>query len=171
LVGGGGSVLGQIFRRNYPNYAIGVQLNVTLRNRVAQADMIRDELQLKQSTVRLQQLVNEVRLEVENAVLNVQRALASYRAAVETRELQEEALDAEQQRYQVGASTTYLVIQYQRDLAQARSTEVVTLGNYAKANAALDRATGRTLETYHVSIDEAYKGIVARAPAALPPTK
>jgi outer membrane protein len=171
LIGGGGTLLGQIFSHDYPNYTVGVQLNVTLRNRVAQADVIRDELQLRQSEVRRQQLENEVRLEVENALLNVQRALADYRAALETRELQEEALDAEQQRFQVGASTTYLVIQYQRDLAQARSTEVVSLGNYAKAKAALDRATGQTLETYHVSIDEAYKGVISRAPSDLPPGK
>jgi outer membrane protein len=171
LIGGGGTLLGQIFGHNYPNYTVGVQLNVNLRNRVAQADVIRDELQLRQSEVRRQQLENEVRLEVENALLNVQRALASYRAAQETRELQEEALDAEQQRYQVGASTTYLVIQYQRDLAQARSTEVVSLGNYAKAKAALDRATGQTLDTYHVAIDEAYKGVISRAPSNLPPGK
>jgi len=171
LIGGGGTLLGQIFGHNYPNYSVGVQLNVSLRNRVAQADVIRDELQVRQSEVRRQQLENEVRLEVENALLNVQRALASYRASQQTRELQEEALDAEQQRYQVGASTTYLVIQYQRDLAQARSTEVVSLGNYAKAQAALDRATGRTLETYHVAIDEAYKGVISRAPSTLPPGK
>jgi outer membrane protein len=168
LVGGGGTLLSQLFGRSNPNYFVGVQLNVSLRNRVAQADVIRDELQLRQSTVRRQQLENEVRLEVENALLNLQRALASYRAATETRELQEEALDAEQQRYQVGASTTYLVIQYQRDLAQAKSTEVVALGNYAKAKAALDRATGQTMETYHVAIDEAYKGIITRTPSALP---
>jgi outer membrane protein TolC len=171
LLGGGGTLLKQIFGHDYPNYTVGVQLNINLRNRVAQADVIRDELQLRQSEVRRQQLENEVRLEVENALLNVQRALASYQAAQETRELQEEALDAEQQRYQVGASTTYLVIQYQRDLAQARSTEVVSLGNYAKAKAALDRATGRTLEEYHVSIDEAYKGVISRAPTAIPPGK
>ena len=171
LLGGGGTLLGQIFGHNYPNYTVGVQLNISLRNRVAQADLIRDELQLRQSEVRRQQLENEVRLEVENALLNVQRALASYRAAQETRELQEEALDAEQQRYQVGASTTYLVIQYQRDLAEARSTEVVSLGNYAKARAALDRATGQTLDTYHVAIDEAYKGVISRTPSNLPPAK
>jgi outer membrane protein len=171
LLGGGGTLLGQIFGHDYPNYAVGLQLNISLRNRVAQADLIRDELQLRQSEVRRQQLENEVRLEVENALLNVQRALADYRASQETRELQEEALDAEQQRYQVGASTTYLVIQYQRDLAQARSTEVVSLGNYAKAKAALDRATGQTLDTYHVAIDEAYKGVISRAPSSLPPGK
>jgi outer membrane protein TolC len=171
LVGGGATLLSQIFGRNYPNYAVGMQLNVTLRNRVAQADVIRDELQLRQSEVRKQQLENEVRLEVENALLDVQRALASYRAAQETRELQEEALDAEQQRYSVGASTTYLVIQYQRDLAQARSTEVVSLGNYAKAKAALERATGTNLDTYHVTVDEAFKGVISRAPSEIPPGK
>ncbi len=161
LIGGGASLLGQILGRNYPNYVVGIQLNVSLRNRVAQADVIRDELQLRQSEVRRQQLENEVRLEVENAKLNVQRALSSYRAAVETRELQEEALDAERQRYTVGASTTYLVIQYQRDLAQSKSTEVVALGNFAKAKAALDRAVGGTLDTFHVNIDEASKGTVS----------
>jgi outer membrane protein len=169
VLGGGGTLLSQIFGHNYVNYTAGIQFNISLRNRVAQSDVIRDELQLRQSEVRRQQLENEVRLEVENALLNVQRALASYHAAQETRELQEEALDAEQQRYQVGASTTYVVIQYQRDLAQARSTEVVSRGNYAKAKAALDRATGKTLDTYHVAIDEAFKGVISRAPSNVPP--
>jgi outer membrane protein len=171
LLGGGGTLLSQIFGHNYPSYALGLQLNIPIRNRVAQADVVRDELQLRQSQVRRQQLENEVRLEVENALVNIQRALSTYRASIETRELQEEALDAEQQRYQVGASTTYTVIQIQRDLAQARSTEIVTQGNYAKAKAALDRATGKTLDVFQVSVDEAYKGVVSRAPTEPPPTK
>jgi outer membrane protein TolC len=171
LLGGGGTLLSQIFGHNYPNYAIGLQLNIPLRNRVAQSDVIRDELQVRQSQVRLQQLENEIRLEVENALVNIQRALAAYKASIQTRELQEEALDAEQQRYQVGASTTYTVIQIERDLAQARSTEIVTQGNYAKARVALERATGQTLDVFHVSVDEAYKGVVKRAPSEPPPAK
>ncbi len=142
-----------------------------LRNRIAQADYIRDEIITQQSQIRQQQLTNQVRLEVENALLNLQRTRASYDAAVQTRQLQEEALDAEQQRYQVGASTTYLVIQYQRDLAQARTTEVVTQGNYAKARAALERAIGRSLETYQISVEEAYRGQVSRPPSPLPPAQ
>jgi len=161
FIGGYDSFLGQIFGHNYPNYFVGVQLNIPLRNRVAQSDLVRDEIQLRQAQVRRQQLENQVRLEVENALLNLQRARASYDAAVETRQLQEEALDAEQQRYQVGASTTFMVIQYQRDLAQARSTEVVSQGNYAKSIAALERSTGQTLDTYHVSMDDAYRGEVS----------
>ncbi|MDQ6663465.1 MAG: TolC family protein [Acidobacteriota bacterium] len=167
-VGGFGNALSQIFSRNFPNYGIGLQLTIPLRNRVAQADVIRDELQLRQTQVRLQQLENQVKLEVGNALLVLQRARAGYDAAVETRQLQEEALDAERQRFGVGASTTFLVIQYQRDLAQARSTEVASQGTYAKARAALERSTGLTLRNNNVSVEEAYRGQVSRAPGAIP---
>ena len=150
FVGGSGTFLGQLFGHSYPNYFVGIQLNIPLRNRVAQSDFIRDEIQLRQAQVRRQQVENQIRLEVQNALLSLQRARASFDAAVETRQLQEEALDAEQQRYQVGASTTFMVIQYQRDLAQAKSSEVVTQGNYAKAIAApgaIHRANLRNIQS------------------------
>ena len=158
FLGNYGGFLSQLFGYKYPDYSIGVNLTIPLRNRVAQADYVRDQVMERQTEVRNQQLENQVRLEVEYTIQNLARARASYDAAVETRQLQEEALDAEQQRYQVGASTTYLVIQEQRDLAQARTTEVVTEGNYAKAKAALDRAIGQTLETHRISVEDAYRG-------------
>lgn len=169
LLGGTGTLFSQIFRRNYPDYGIGFQLTIPLRNRSAQADVTRDQLQVRQSEVRLKELQNQVRVEVQNALIALQRSRASYDAAVETRQLQEEALDAERQRFDVGQSTSFFVIQFQRDLEQARSTEVITSGNYAKAKAALDRALGRTLNSNHVSIDEALHGIVNHAPTAIPP--
>ena len=165
LTGGSGTVLSQILRRNYPDYGIGFQLNIPLRNRVARADVARDQLMLRQSEVRLKVAENQVRVEVENALVAVRRARASYDAAVETRQLQEEALDAEQQRLSVGQSTSFFVVQYQRDLAQARSTEVISLGNYAKARAALDRALGRTLDVNNISLEEAQQG--RRQPAGI----
>jgi outer membrane protein len=168
LIGGFGNALSQVFGRNFPNYGIGLQLNIPLRNRTAQADVIRDELQVRQTEVRLRQLENQARLEVENALVAVERARASYGAAVETRQLQEEALGTERERYAVGASTSFFVIQFQRDLAQARTTEVVAENNYAKSRAALERALGTTLINNHVQLDEAYRGQVSRAPSALP---
>jgi outer membrane protein len=168
LIGGTGNLLSQIFGRNYPNYSIGVQLNIPLRNRVAQADVARDELQVRQTQVRQQQLNNQVKLEVQNALVALQRARAGYDAAVETRQLQEEALAAEQERYTVGASTSFFVIEYQRDLAQARSTEVATQGIYAKSKATLDRAIGLTLINNNVELEEALKGQISRPPSALP---
>ena len=168
LVGGSGTVLSQIFRRNYPDYGIGFQLNIPLRNRIARADIARDELMVRQSEVRLKEVENQIRVEVENALVTLRRARASYDAAVQTRQLQEEALDAEQQRLAVGQSTSFFVIQYQRDLAQARSTEVIALGDYAKARAALDRALGRTLDANNISLDEAEKGVITRPPSPIP---
>jgi len=169
LLGGAGAVLSQIFQRNFPDYGIGFQLNIPLRNRVAQADVARDQLQLRQSEVRLKQAQNQVRVEVQNALVTLRRARASYDAAVETRQLQQEALEAEQQRFSVGQSTSFFVIQYERDLAQARSTEVIAMGDYAKAKAALDRALGTTLTSNNISLSEARAGIVLRPPNPIPP--
>jgi outer membrane protein TolC len=168
LLGGAGAVLSQIFQRNFPDYGIGFQLNIPLRNRVAQADVARDQLQLRQSEVRLKQAQNQVRVEVQNALVTLRRARASYDAAVETRPLQQEALEAEQQRFSVGQSTSFFVIQYERDLAQARSTEVIAMGDYAKAKAALDRALGTTLTSNNISLSEARTGIVVRPPTPVP---
>jgi outer membrane protein len=166
--GGYGSTLGQVFRRDFPTYGVGVQLTLPLRNRVAQADAVRDELQLRQAQVRRQQLEDQARLEVADAQVSMQQARAAYEAAVQSRVLQEQSVDVEQQKFGVGLSTNFLVIQYQTYLAQARSTEVAAKGAYAKARIALERATGRILETNHVSIDEAYQGRVSRPPAQVP---
>ena len=169
FLGGYGTALAQILRRNYPTYGVGLQINLPLRNRVAQADYVRDLLQLRQSEIRRQQMENQARLEVEDALVALQRSRAAYDAAVETRVYQEQSLAAEQERFAVGLSTTFLLIQYQSMLAQARSTEVAARGACAKALVALERATGRTLEDYGVSIEEAWRGQVSRSPTPIPP--
>jgi len=166
--GGYGTALGQLFRRNYPSYGVGLQLTLPLRNRVAQADAVRDELQVRQAQVRRQQLQDQVRLEVADAEESLRQARAAYEAAVEARRLQEQSVNVEQQTFQVGLSTNLTVIQYQNYLAQARSTEVASQGAYIKAKIALQRATGAILVENHIAIDEAYRGSVTRPPAALP---
>jgi len=163
-LGGAGTLLSQLFARNFPNYSVGFQLNVPLRNRVAQADVVRDQLEIRQSQVRLHNVEQQVRLEIESALIALTRARTAYQAAVETRQLQQEALDAERERYAVGASTSYFVIQNQRDLSQAKTTEVIARGNYAKARAALDRALGATLENNKINIADVLRGQVKSVP-------
>lgn len=124
LLGGFGTSLAQIFRRNYPTYGIGIQLNLPLRNNIAEADYARDAIQFRQTQVRYQQLENQVRLEVEAALTALQRSRTAYDAAVEARKLQEQSLQIEMEKYANGVSTSFLVMQYQSFLAQARSTEV-----------------------------------------------
>jgi len=156
--GGYGTVLDQLLTRKYPTYGIGVQVTLPIRNRIAEADLARDELQLRQSEVRLRQLQNQARLEVEDALIAMRRAHGSYEAAVQARRFQQESLEAEQMKYEVGASTAFFVIQYESLLAQAKSTEVAAKSAYVKARAALERATGNILEAHQISLEESIRG-------------
>jgi len=157
-----GSAIEQILRRDFPTYSIGLNLTLPVRNRAAQADLARDEIQLRQTQVRAKQLENQVRLEVEDALIALERTRAAWEAAVETRKLQEQSLEIENERFNVGLSTNFLVIQYESYVAQARSTEVASLGAYAKARSRLDSVMGIILRANHVTIEEALKGQISR---------
>jgi outer membrane protein len=171
LVGGYTTLLGQIFSRDYPSYSAGISLNVVLRNRAAQADYVTTGLQLRQDQLQLQKQVNQVRVDVQNAVIGLQQARARYDSAVKARILQQQTLDADKKRYTLGASTVFQVIQDQQSLGAAQTTEVEALANYSHARIAFDQAMGTTLDVNHISIDEALAGKVARQsvlPAVLP---
>jgi outer membrane protein len=164
------TTLDQILKHDYPSAALGINLTLPVRNRIAQADVARDELQLRQTQVRVKQLENQIRTEVEDTLIALQRTRAAYQAAVETTSLQQQSLDIEQEKFGVGLSTNFLVIQYQGFLAQAKSTQVAALDAYAKAKAQFERAAGLTLDVHNVSIDEALKGQSRQAPATPPAT-
>lgn len=162
FVGGRSTVLGQLFRRNFPDYSIGFQLNIPLRNRAARADIIIEEIGLRQQQIRQQQQLNQLKVSIQNSITALQQAEAGVRTAQKARELQEQTLDAEQKKYALGATTIFFVIQAQRDLAQSRSAEVSALGTYVKARNSMDQVLGLTLERNDISIDEAKSGTVAR---------
>ncbi len=168
--GGYGTVLSQLFARNFPNYAIGFNLNVPIRNRAAQADLINSQLALRQQQIGAQRLENQVRLEVQNAVIGVQQSRAQYESALKQRVLQQQTVEAEQKKLEMGVSTTYNVILTQRDLTTAESNVVAATSAYSKAKVELDRATGQTLYNNNVSVDEAFKGKVSRPPSVIPDT-
>ncbi|MDX2149121.1 MAG: TolC family protein [Bryobacteraceae bacterium] len=168
FLGGWGTALGQMFRRNFPDYSFGFQLNIPIRNRIAQADYARDMLQLRQSELRQQNQLNDIRVSVRNSLISLQQARARYQAAVKERILQEQTLDAEQKKYALGASTAFTVIQTQRDLATAQGAEVAAMAAYNRARNQLDFATGTVLSKYNVEIDEARRGQVSRGPTPIP---
>jgi outer membrane protein TolC len=169
FIGGYGTVLAQLFARNFPNYTVGVQLNIPLRNRAAQANMITQEVTLRQNELSVQRLVNQIRVDVQTALTAVQQSRAQYQASVRARILQEQTADAEQKKLAVGASTPYNVILMQRDLWQAEDAEVQAQAAYALARTQLDWATGMTLQKNNVVLDEAKAGRISRAADAIPP--
>ena len=163
FVGGYGNVLVQVFKRDFPNYSAGFSLNIPFRNRAAQADYVTDQLMLRQSELQLQRVINQVRVDVKNGVIGLQQARARYEAAVRTRVLAEQTLDAEQKKFQFSLSPDLTgVVQAQRDLAADQSAEVQAMANYTHAKVAFDLALGKTLETNNISMDEAAVGKVAR---------
>ena len=139
-------------------YQAGVQLTLPLRNRIAQADAARDTIQLRQSAARTERLEDQIREEIENAVIALQTAEAAYNAAVASQGYQEQLLDAERDKLALGQSTNLLVVQDEAFLAQARSTEIVARSNWMKARIALDRALGNLLEKNNITLDDAING-------------
>jgi outer membrane protein TolC len=171
ITGGYGNLLAQVFRRNYPNYSVGFSLNIPFRNRAAQADYAADQLALRQAQLQLQRSINQVRVDVKNAVIGLQQARARYETAVATRELAQKTLEAEQNKFKFGQSTIALVVQAQRDLSADQASEVQAMANYTHARIAFDEAVGQTLEVNSISLEEVKTGRVARhssLPANLP---
>jgi outer membrane protein TolC len=146
----------------FPNYALTLNLNIPIRNRAAQADNAQAQLEERQSETRLRQLQNGIVVQVRNSQIALEQNQARVDAAIKSRELQERTLDAEQKKYQLGASSIFLVIQAQRDLAQAQSAEVRALADLIKARVEFERTLGRTLDTNRITLAEAKKGSVTR---------
>jgi len=168
FIGGYGTILGQLFGRSFPSYTVGVNLNIPLRNRNAQANMITQELNLRQNELSVQRQINQIRVDVQTALTAVVQARAQYTAAVEAQRFQQETTDAEKKKLDVGASTTYNVILTQRDLATADDNVVLAEAAYAFARNELDWATGTILDNNHVQFEEAKQGSVSRQPGPLP---
>lgn len=176
FIGGYGNLLGQEFRRNFPNYSAGFSLTIPLRNRQAQADYAMDQLTIRQKQLQMQRSVNQIRVDVRNAVIGLQQARARYETAMATRVLAEQSLKAEQDKFKYGATGTDVttVIQAQKDLVNDQTLEAQAMANYTHAKINFDQALGRTLDVNHVSMQEAASGHVEREsilPATVPGEK
>jgi outer membrane protein TolC len=176
FVGGTGTVIGQLFRRNFPNYSAGFSFNIPLRNRAAQADYAMDQLKLRTEELQMQRSLNQIRVEVKNAVIGLQQARVRYETAVDTRKLAEQSLESEQKRFQFGAtgSDVTTVIQAQQDLANDQSLEIQAMASYVHARIDFDAALGQTLDVNNVKMEEAMAGRVERSsflPDSLPAVK
>jgi outer membrane protein TolC len=155
FIGGYGTALGQIARRDFPSESASVSFFIPLENRAAQADYGIDQLQLRQSAVSGKRDANSIAVAISNEVIALRQARVRYSAASETRTLQEELLKAEQQKFSFGKSQSRDVILAQRALAVSRISEVDALAAYVRARVSLDQVLGLTLEVNHVSVDDA----------------
>src|SRR5882724_431735 len=161
--GGFGDVMSSVFHNNFPDYNVQLSVQIPIRNRSAQADNQRAILTQRQLEAQMQQLKNSALLDVRNTFIALEQDRARVEAASKARELQQQTFDAEQKKYQLGASTVYLVIQTQRDLISAQGTELRALTDLVEAKANYERALGRTLEVNRVTIADAKTGQVEQS--------
>jgi outer membrane protein TolC len=162
FLGGYGSVLAQMFGRNFPNYSAQVNLTIPLRNRATQADFITDELNYRQSEIQDKQLHNNIKLNVINAYTALRQARASYETAVVARRLQDQTLAGTRRKYELGTSTITDVVVAQRDANTRQLAEVDARRQYAGARNSLRQQMGTILDDYNVDIGEAKTGLVKR---------
>ena len=156
-VGNLGTALGQIFRRDYPSERIGAYLVIPFRNQFAQAEYGIDQLKLQQSQLSGQRTNNQIVVEISRQLTALRQARARYMAAVNTRTLQEQLLEAEQNRFALGQATITSLIVVQRSLVAAQTSELTALANYQHARISLNQELGETLEANHVSVEESLK--------------
>jgi outer membrane protein len=169
LLGGYGTVLSQIFSRNFPNYSAGITLQVPIRNRAAQADMITTELNYRQQQIQEKQSRNGIKLNVINAATALQNARAAYDSAVIAANLQDQTLAGTRRKYDLGTAAILDVVIAQRDSTTRHLSEVDALDQYQRARTNLQQMMGTILTTYDVDLEEARTGQVKRAPDAIPP--
>ncbi len=156
--------LDQLVTSAAPDKGIGLTLTIPIRNRTAQADQVRAELEYRQAQVRLQQLENQVRIEVRNALFSVQQNRASVDAAQAAVDFARQTLDAEQQKLAAGVSNSTAVLQDEAALTSAESNLVSAKADYEKAEVEMDRATGLLLEHAGIVMADAENGQVTHMP-------
>ena len=155
----GGALLNS-FNNTSPDYYVGLNLSIPIRNRVAKADQFRSELEYRQAELRLEQLKKQVRIEVRNAQYALDQTGARVEAAKKARDLAQRTFEITKKEQELGAGSSYQTLSAQRDLALAELDLVSAMTIYEKAKVELDRATGTTLEHNGILIQDAVSGVV-----------
>ena len=130
---GFGTVLGDVFQNQYPNWTVGVSIGYPLGSNVSHANLARVQLQYEQAQTQLKSLQLQVTTQVRSAARNVQTNQQRVQSAKASRELQEKKLEAEEKKLAAGMSSSFFVFQAQRDLALARTAENQAISDYNKS--------------------------------------
>ena len=158
------TAFGNLFNGTAPDKGVGVNVTIPIRNRTAQADQARSQMEYRQSQMRLQQLYTQIRIQVINGQYALTNDRAQVTAAQAARDFAAQSQDAEQKKYKLGASTTANVLQQGRNLAIGENNLISATAAYAKDRAALEQLLSNTLDRYGISIESAATGNVTQAP-------
>ena len=152
LLGGYGQSLQNLLANRYSNFRVGVQISLPLRNRTAEANLGRSLVEGERIATQREQLEQNIQVDVRNALQAMRSAESRLRAAVATREANEQQFASEQRKLDAGQSTTFLVLERQTALTTARGLELKAQTDLNKAIADLNRATGNALRANSIVV-------------------
>jgi outer membrane protein TolC len=152
--------LTEAFDNAAPEYQVGFQMSIPIRNRAAKADQYRAELEYRQSQVGLEEARKRILIEVRNARYTLEQGESRIEAARKARDLAQRTLDIMQKEQQLGAGSNQQTLSAEHDLAVAESALVTAETAYEKSRIEMRRATGSILEEYGISIADAKTGVV-----------
>jgi outer membrane protein TolC len=156
------------FNNTAPDYYIGFNVNIPIRNRVAKADQYRSELEYRQAQLRREELRKQIRIEVRNAEYALEQTAARVDAARKARDLAQRTFEITQKEQTLGAGSTFQTMTAQRDLALSELDLVTAMTVYEKAKVELERATASTLDHNGIEIQEAIRGEASNGTIANP---
>ena len=152
IPGGYVDAVSSLFGTNFPRWTVSMNLSYPLGLSTQQANVARARVQLNQVQAQIKQIELQIATDVTNAAIQAQNNAEGVQAAQAASELAQKKLEAEQSKFEVGMSTNYFVVQAQRDLADARNTELRAVANYRKALVELDRLQETTLQNLNVTV-------------------
>lgn len=161
---GYGTVFSNLFNSSSPDKGAGLTIAIPIRNRIAQSDQARAVIEYRQNELRLEQIYIQIRIQVLNGQFALTNDRAQVQQALAAREFAFQSVDSEQKRYHLGASTTALVLQQQRNLAIAENNLIVAKATYGKDRAAFSQTLANTLDHYGISMGDAVSGRVSQIP-------
>jgi HAE1 family hydrophobic/amphiphilic exporter-1 len=152
LIGGFGTSVSNLLSNRFNNFRVGVQISLPLRNRTAEAQLGRTLVEGERIATQREQLEQSIQVEVRSALQSMRSAEARLRAAIATRESNEQQFASEQRKLDAGQSTTFLVLERQTALTTTRGLELKAQTDLNKAIADLQRATGNALSVNSVIV-------------------
>ncbi|MFN0108348.1 MAG: TolC family protein [Blastocatellia bacterium] len=152
LVGGNWKSLGNMFKNDFRTWRVGVNINLPIGNRAAEANLGRSLAEARQIEIQRQRTEQLIQVEVRNALQAVETAKRRAEAAKNSRASAELQYQSEQRKFDAGQSTSFFVLDRQNALSAARGRELRALTDYTKAAAELQRALSTTLSSNNVSV-------------------
>ena len=168
FLGGYGTMLSQVFGRNFPNYSAAIALTIPIRNRAAQADYVTDQMNYRQQIIQDKQLRNNISQAVINTHITLSQTHAAFDTSVEARKLQEQTLAGTRRKYELGTTTMLDVVIAQRDTNTRALAEVQAKSAYIHSSINVQSVVGTILKDYEIDIAQAKAGVVGREPDLIP---